>query len=222
LHTIHGQIIRQSGDILRAIEEFQRGRDEGKTEGDARGAAICLSEIGITWERAGEGDRGARVLSQAAEEAEACGEMQMATRWRGMAVVDAEGRRSVRGFDGLAFIAARVRAATGPPDEEVVTIAKEIIIEARGTNQGLESMARNALAGLYALRGQFNQAITQLTVAIQIADSTHDEWSGMMFRANLANISFRAKRMMIALRSLVSAASILEDRVKLAHRFWIL
>ena len=40
------------------------------------------------------------------------------------------------------------------------TIAKNIIIEARGKNQGLESIARNALAGLYSLRGQFNQAIT--------------------------------------------------------------
>ena len=164
----------------------------GKEEGDARGAAICLSEMGITWERAGEGERGARLLNEAAEEAEACGEMQMAARWHNMAVIDPEGRRMLHGFDGLAFIAACLRAATGQPDEEIITIAKNIISEARGKNRRLESMARNALAGLYALRGQFHQALTQLKVAIQIVDSTRDQWSRMMFRANLANISFRA------------------------------
>ena len=83
LHAIHGQVIRQSGDILRAIEEFQLGRDEATVEGDASCTwrpRFASSEIGITWERAGEHDRGVRLLRQAAEEAEAFGERQMATR----------------------------------------------------------------------------------------------------------------------------------------------
>ena len=194
LHAIHGQVIRQSGDILRAIEEFQRGRDEAKRGGDARGAAICLSEIGITWQRAAEHERSALLLSEAAREAEACGEMQMAARWRGVEVLDSQGRRSLHGFDGLSFVAARLRAGDGGPDEEAEGMAKKIILETRGANKRLESMARNALAGLYALRGQFNQALTQLKVAIQVADSIQDPWTGMQFRAHLANISFRARR----------------------------
>ncbi len=194
LHAIHGQVISQSGDILRAVEEFQRGRHEAQKEGDARGAAICLSEIGITWERAAERERGALLLGEAAREAEACGETEMAARWRGMEVVDPHGRRSLHGFDGLSFVGARVRAAEGRPDEEAEAIVKNIIIGARGTNPRLESVARNALAGLYALRAHFNQAFSQLKVAIQTADSINDPWTGMRFRANLANISFRAGR----------------------------
>lgn len=174
LHSLRGDIIRKSGDILGAVEEFQLGRDEAQREGDACGAAICLSEIGITWERSGEHDRGAYLLRQAAAEAEACGEMQMAARWRGMAVVDAEGRHLLNGFNGLAFISARMRAADGPSGDDVIAIAKNIIFEAKGRNQPLlEAMARNVLAGLYAEDRKFHQALAQLKVAIQIVDDTN-------------------------------------------------
>jgi hypothetical protein len=78
--------------------------------------------------------------------------------------------------------------------DQTVRVAKNIVFEARGKNQALESMARNALAALYTLRGEFFQAMNQLTVAIQIADSSRDQLSGMMFRAHLANISVRAKK----------------------------
>jgi tetratricopeptide (TPR) repeat protein len=194
IHTVGGLVLRQSGDTLRAIEEFQLGRHQAKTVGDPRGAAICLSEIGISWQRMAEFDRGRRILNQAASEAEELGEQDMAARWRGTFVTDSEGWQLLSGYDGLAAVGARLKDAADRPDSGAEAIAKKIVREAQESDKTLEAAARNTLAYCYSLRGHFHQALAQTVVAIQIADSAGDRWSGMIFRGNRANLAFRANK----------------------------
>jgi tetratricopeptide (TPR) repeat protein len=192
IHTVRGVVLRQSGDTIHAIEEFQIGREQAKAAGDARRAAIFLSEIGISWERMAETDRGRRILLQAATEAEDLGEVEMAARWRNTLVVDSKGLQLLDGYNGLAVAGARLRDAGNRPDAEAEAITKRIIGEAHDRDKTLEAAARNLLAYCYSLRGHFHQALAQVTVAIQVADSGGDRWSGMIFRGNRANLAIRA------------------------------
>jgi tetratricopeptide (TPR) repeat protein len=194
VHAVRGAVMRQSGDPLRAIEAYQQAREHAKRDRDPRRAALLLSEIGITWERVAEFERASRLLNAAADEAEACGEPEMAARWRHKEVLDADGRSLRSGYNGLAYVVARLRATAGQPDDEAESIAKQIILEARGKDRQLETIARSVLAACYTYRQHFHQALAQTKVAIRIADDIGDRWLAMTFRSNEANMLFRANR----------------------------
>lgn len=207
VHVIHGLVLRQSTDPLSSIEAFQRGREEGLREGDALGAAFCLSEIGITWEQMGDSDRGARILRHAASEAEAAGDYQLAARWRKTEVLDPSGNTTLTGFDGLSYVAARLRASPGKADLEAEAVAKAVVIEARGKNSSLEAQARNILAGCYGLSDRFHQALVQVELAVQIAQAIQNRWLTLVFRSNQANLLMKAGRFLDAETAATDALS---------------
>jgi hypothetical protein len=194
VYCIRGSAARLSGDRLRAIVCFQEGRLEALRENDPRGAAWCLSEVGIAWQQLCAFDRASTILQRAAEEAEALGELEAAARWRPGTPQELDERLDLSGFNGLAYAVARLQAHEAP-DEEAEQVIKAVIAES--TEQGgaaWEAAARNLLASCYLRRRQWARAIAAQRAAIAIAVSNTDRLMALTFRANLANILVRANR----------------------------
>lgn len=185
-----GVALRQARRPLEAINAFQQARRQSVRHSDARAAAYCLSEIGITWELVGEWARGGTILEQAATEAERLGDMQSAARWRKQPVVGNNGAPDLAGFNGLTFVGHALRVGT--PTQEHERIIKAIIKQGKADGTQLEPMARNLLAALYERRGDTEFALMAVRAAVDSADRIQAPWLALSLRSNEAKILFSA------------------------------
>jgi tetratricopeptide (TPR) repeat protein len=189
VYMARGEILRRKHDHLGAICDFEQGRVAAFEMGDRRGAAWCLSEIGITWQQLSEFERSERLLQQAAWEAEQVGDQRAAARWRGESVLSENGTPDVKGFNGLATI-HRMFKSQGPT-EELERLTQEMIRAERGTGTIIEPMARNFLAVVYSEQKNYGLALSAVAAAIAIADELGERWLALSFRCNQAQILFR-------------------------------
>jgi tetratricopeptide (TPR) repeat protein len=184
-----GDALRAALDHLSAIEAYLQGRARAFEDSDSRGAAFCLSEVGITWEHLSEFDRGRQVLDQAANEAERLGDHRAAARWRLKPVSDGV-VTDVSGVNGIAAIAHELRT-TGPSSEMEQTL--KLIIKSdklQGTTVPL--VARNILAGVYRMQKRFGLARPTSLAAVATAEQANEHWLAMAFRSHLAQIQFES------------------------------
>jgi tetratricopeptide (TPR) repeat protein len=77
-----GDVHRGAGAFGDALEAYDAGRAAALQARDRYAAAYLLSEIGITWQQAGDLERGNQILDLAAGEADAIGAAAEAARWR--------------------------------------------------------------------------------------------------------------------------------------------
>jgi tetratricopeptide (TPR) repeat protein len=183
-YQVLGEEARFAGQYEEALEAFEEGRAAAMAAGNAYAAAWMLSEIGYTWEIAGERERGAALLGKAAAEAEALGDTDSATRW-------GKARDWVSSDDESTHtkLSRAVAIAETQPErlDEAVRLAREAVAEAkRQGNRVLEGQARNALGSLLEMKGQSILAINALRVAVAIAQETGDLGAEFHYRANLA------------------------------------
>ena len=190
IYLTAGEALRQARRPLEAINAFQQGRRQAVRDSNARAAAFCLSEVGITWELVGEWERGAAILEKAATEAERLGDMNSAARWRKQPVIGDDGARDLAGFNGLAAVgqALLVGAATDEHKQIIMALIKQG--KADGTK--IEPMARNLLAAFYELRGDMELALMAVRSAVSSADRLQDSWLALLLRSNEAKILFKA------------------------------
>lgn len=185
-----GEVLRKSPDPMGAIDAFQQGRWYAQKESDPLGAAWCLSEIGITWERVGEFARSKELLERAAQEAERHGDVRAASRWRGQRILKEDGLIDVGGINGLAVVGRALNAEE--PTDEHERIVKAMIKEGRAHGTQLEPMARNMLAAIYAHQKRFQFALMAIAAAVASADKLKDSWLALGIRSNEAKILFEA------------------------------
>ena len=192
LYRTYGDIVRRSGDIQRAIEIYQEGRDQGLKMQDSRGAAWCLSEMGITWQRLGESKRADKILAQAADEATAMGDHASALRWRQRQPADPKHLLFLSGFNRLALAMGRLEGHSRP-DETAERIARELLAKSDNEKDAdLECCARNILTECYRRRGALKQAIASQRGAVARADALGRRQLAIQFRVNLALVMLEA------------------------------
>ena len=189
-----GEIARAAGQFEEALNAFQEGRQIALDHGDARQAAYLLSEIGITWEIAGDLERGAEVLSRAADEAQALGITAWVSRWRKQMPQERLPDVPEQLYDK--FTRAQACYNTQPPrPAEARKLTIECIAEARSRGmRDLEASCRDMLAAIYAYEGQFIQAEIAARQAIQVARDIGERGLELGYMLNLANIFARRVR----------------------------
>jgi tetratricopeptide (TPR) repeat protein len=191
-YRVLGEEARFAGDYEEALQAFEAGRQAAMAVGNAYAGAWLLSEIGYTWEIAGEPGRGAALLAQAAKEAEALGDTDSATRWRKAPDWVSD---DVESPNTKLSRAVAIHETQPERRDEAIRLVREAIAEARSRgNRILEGHARNVLASLLASNGQPIQATNALRVAVAIAQETGDLSAEFHFRANLANMFAQRKR----------------------------
>lgn len=167
LWTTRGVLARDSGLFEEAIRSFEKARElaEGQT---GTASAFLLSEIGITWQHAGEPERAEAILRTAADEARRLGDFRSATRWTGE-LSQPLPPDTLRSSDTLA-LALRLFNADPPDIATAEVTARETIAGAR--KEGLpavEVMARNLLAVIYGGQECYFQARMAAEAALQTA-----------------------------------------------------
>lgn len=181
LWASRGGLARDGRLFEEAIRSFEKARE---LSGHRRASAFHLSEIGITWQYAGEPERAAAILKRAAEEARTLGDFRTAGRW------DPELSAFLDGHTLLASdrLAIGLRLLTRvPPDFAAAEVtAREAIAAAREERlPQVEALARNLLAAVYGKQERFFQARMAAEAALLVAQDHQLEDLELIVRLNL-------------------------------------
>lgn len=182
-----GLLARNCGRYDEAIRSFEQARQLAQIEGGNRQAAFMLSEIGITWQHAGDMEHAAGVLSSAAAEARRLGDSRSATRWTGK-LLERLPEEDLRSADLVAM--AMNCLAADPPDVEAALHCCCEAIE-RSRQEGLptvEVQARSALALAHSKQGSLFQARMSLEAALLLARQIGLDDIEVMVRLNLGMV----------------------------------
>lgn len=179
-----GDAARTCGHFAEALAAFESGRSVAIELGHSGSATFLLSEIGFTWRRAGDEERGTEFLREAAKEAEALGQKTWAARW-----VEKGWLKYPRDDENLADKLSRATALLrqGPPKaDEAAALFKECLrIAVEEKNPEVEHAARNGVASAYRLKGRLLQAELAEREAIAAAEAVGDVSAGLGYRINL-------------------------------------
>jgi CHAT domain-containing protein/tetratricopeptide (TPR) repeat protein len=185
-YQILGLTARNSGQIEQAVQAYVRGREIAACqENNPVQAAMLLSEVGITWEMAGEVERGEELREEAAREAEQLGVPGFAARWR-------------RAFDQpineqdspsrLAYVVAKLQEQD-PDLPALERHAIELVAQFKRLDEPeLEAMARNVLGGIRAKQERWALADATLRAAIDCAAQRGARLLELQFRINYGNL----------------------------------
>lgn len=181
LWASRGGLARDGRFFEEAIRSFEKARELSDRQ---RASAFLLSEIGITWQYAGEPERAAGILKRAAEEARAMGDFRAAVRW-GLELPAPLDQHTLLSSDLLA-LAQRLLAKDPPDFATAETTAREAIAAAREERLPLvEAMARNLLAAVYGKQERFFQARMAAEAALLVAQDHQLEDVELIVRLNL-------------------------------------
>jgi CHAT domain-containing protein len=186
-HQLVGLLARSVGRFEEAIGAFEEARRLSQEADRKRAAANMLSEIGYTWQRAGDFERAQEFLDDAAAEAEAIGELTWAHRWRGggwptYAAHDENPADQL----GRAVTLLHERPAKTKEARVILRDALQRVVE--GGFKTMEHMVRNAIALSFSREGHFLQAEMSSREAVRVAADAGETASEMAYRANLARI----------------------------------
>jgi CHAT domain-containing protein len=180
-----GEAARMIGSIGEAISAFEEARTAAQAAGDPASGAWFLSEIGFTWQQAGEWERGAGSLRRAADEAQALGLDANAARWRGDRHAKLPLKDTEHPTVKFALALARFQAEPDSAGDVILDI-RACISEARALGaKTFEAVLRNALGGVFVTAGRVQEAIMSLELAADMADDLSDRTLAFQFRTNL-------------------------------------
>ncbi|MFJ3310976.1 CHAT domain-containing protein [Streptomyces sp. NPDC086549] len=199
----HALIARQAGLFEETLEVLEEARELAFSAGDSALAARMLRESGRTWEFLGERERSARMVEQAAAEAERLGCHAWATEWRGEFADGVDDRNE----KGWAWRRASVIIQRQPEHAaEAVPLLRTCIAEARWLHQPVyEADARHALGIAHDLSGNRAQAEVALRTAVRAAERNGDTLRVVRFRIDLVRNLIRQTKAHQALSELAPA-----------------
>lgn len=178
-----GEIARVSGDFGAALAAFEKAREGARAKGLHRAAAYALSEIGITWQHAGDSVRAAEVLRRAQEEAALVKDWRAIIRWGGTAPSEVD-VGELQGGNLLAYAVSLLNGES-PDYKRILTLTLRCVADAKRSALGeVEAVARNALAAVYEAMGNTNQAIAAADAAILKAQELDSRSLELVFRLN--------------------------------------
>ena len=210
---IHGLIAhteRALGHFEEALSAYERARADALAAGNVGGAAFFLSEVGYTWQVAGDLERGREILNRAAGEAYELGALGFAARWSGtMPPPPLEANEPPL---DKATRAITLMKSTPPRLDE----ARKLLISAiepavGGGDKLVELVVRTALTNLYVEQGKYMQAEIAALEAIEVAHEMGNVGAELRARLNLAHVHVQRKRR-------ADAEAVLEEAVALGER----
>ena len=188
-----GEVARSAGRFAEALSAFESGRAVSLAAGHKGMAAFLLSEIGFTWRRAGDEERGTRILRDAAGEADALGHKTWAARWAEKGWLKYP-REDESVADKLARGVRLLRQGASHADEAAAAF-RECLRQAREEQHPeIEHAARNGVALAYQLQGRLLQAQLAQREAIAAAETVGDLPTAVGYRINLGWILVRRGR----------------------------
>lgn len=210
LWATRGEVTRAAGRFEEALRSYERARElSGQSEID-RAAAYMLSEIGITWQLAGEPQRASEVLRQAAAEAERLGDRRAVLRWTLQLAGDLH-EGEFRASDTLAN-AIRMAQREKLDFEAAFAAARRAIRQADEERlPEVEIMARNLLGHLYGRKRDFNRARGAIEEALYLAREKGVRNLELVLLLNLSMI-------LCDLKALAAAQERLEEAIVLGER----
>jgi tetratricopeptide (TPR) repeat protein len=185
-YQVLGLTARNAGQIEQAIQAYVRGREVAAgQEKNPLQAALLLSEVGMTWEMAGEVERGEEIREQAALEAEQLGVPELAARWRRVFDQPFSERDSPT---RLAYVAAKLQEKD-PDLPALERMAIELVAEFKKFDEPeLEAMARNALGDIRVRQERWAIADATFRAAIDCAARGGARLLELQFRINYGNL----------------------------------
>jgi CHAT domain-containing protein/tetratricopeptide (TPR) repeat protein len=199
----HGKVARQAGQYEEAVAAFLRALEEQKRRGTGQDAAYTLSEIGFTWQAAGDSDRAQRYLQEAAGLADSLGMRNEARRW-GLAVSILTGRQAlgpatppessrpeeIIGAEAAYGVAAEaeVLLSTGKPDAARALVLQCIAWAKKSGDRHIELRSRINLAGTYLHEGRLFESLAATRVALSLAAEVDDLEAWLTAKGNLGNV----------------------------------
>lgn len=193
-----GEIARAQGDFEGALAAYERARDAALRLREPRAAAFMLSEIGITWERAGDLARAAGVLEEARREAVKIGDWRAVLRWGGAVAPEKIPVESLHGSNLFAY-AARQMLEPKPDYQQIREWALRCIDESQELNLlELEAQSRNLLAAVYEGLDRPNQAVAAVDVAIALSQRIDNAALELTFRMNRVRLRIVQHRFELA------------------------
>lgn len=210
LWSARGEIARGAGRFEDALRSYEKARELAARAEMDRAAAYMLSEIGVTWQLAGEPARAAKVLRLAAAEVEKLGDRRAVLRWTYQLAEDLpEGE--LLASDILAN-ALRLVQQPEPDPEAVLAVTRRAIAKAREERlPEVEILARNLLGCFYGHQKAFYRARMALEEALHLARKNGMRHHELIVLLNLGMI-------LINLRDLRAAQDGLEQAVVLGER----
>lgn len=213
-HFRIGTIARDSGEFDTALDAFEHARLAAESEGDAAFARLALSESGLTWQSAGEINRGQEILDAAAILADQAGDVELAARWRRGFLPEAAAADS----PGAKLTQAMAHLQVGNDPAAARKLLLECIAGAlRSRDVDLEMFARGALGKAYADEERPYEAEVALRVAILKAREAANVGFELATRTNLGNLLGRRARMEEAVVELDRAIELGEQLRASAH-----
>ncbi|GHC45040.1 CHAT domain-containing protein [Streptomyces cinnamoneus] len=199
----HALIARQAGLFEETLEVLEEARELALSDGDPTLAARMLRESGRTWEFLGERERSARMVEQAAAEAEGLNRHDWATEWRGEFADGMDNPHE----EGWAWRRASLIIRRHPDHAaEAVPLLRMCIAEARRLHQpAYEADARHALGIAHDLSGNRAQAESALRTAVRAVERRGDLLRVVRFRIDLVRNLIRQTRAHQALAEVAPA-----------------
>jgi tetratricopeptide (TPR) repeat protein len=164
-----GEIARHAERWDEAISAYEEARAAALTRGQPRTAAYHLSNIGFTWQEAGEYERGEAILKEASSEADAAGASGLAQFWRGERFTDQ--RLVLAATEASVLRRALILMKSTPPEvDEAIVDLRTFLRAHRGRSSLLEQAhARNLLAMAFSAKDEPQQALASALRAADLA-----------------------------------------------------
>lgn len=196
-YELVGTLARSIGRFEEALSSFEEARRLLLAADNRRAAAFILSEIGYTWQRAGDHERAQEFLDEAAAEAEAIGEQTLANRWRGGGWPE-YAEQDESSADQLMRSIAMLNEQPPRTADARVLLARAIAQVRDDGHASMEHMLRNAMALTFSREQKFMQAANAQRAAISVAERTGEVASALAYRANLARFLASDGRLQMA------------------------
>jgi len=196
----YGQAARRFGHFEDAIKTFSELTEFQRKTGDVSLQARAISDVGYTYQQAGEMSQAIRYLEEAVSLAESSGALSDATRWR-IQIGIMKGETTTKTLPSFAEHHSPIKdsktaylqnaqaqqLAFQKNYSEAEFIARRVLEWAQyEKDTHLEISARNTLGSCYMNNDQLPKAIVEFQKGIQLADWFKDDQASLSLRYNLA------------------------------------
>lgn len=213
-----GNASRRAGDIEGAVAAFLELADLQERAGEPELRARAISDLGYTYNLAGDETRGVQYLHSAAAIAEQAGDIANAERWRrqarnvgispGVAHLSLEGDEladSASGHEAATRLEALLAAGAA---EEAVTLGERILAGATASRDNDLRMVVLQNTGVgHALLGNYQAAVPLFHQAIRLADGFDNAIASVGLREGLASAYVKLRKPGLAVDVLAAAVA---------------